>query len=54
VHLFLRSNGAQAWFGWPNDAEIERLRAAWLEAPDATEARRLAVALNRRAMETRP
>jgi peptide/nickel transport system substrate-binding protein len=31
-HLFLRTNGPNAWFGWPQDAEIERLRAAWLDA----------------------
>ena len=24
-HLFLRANGPNAWFGWPTDAEIERL-----------------------------
>jgi peptide/nickel transport system substrate-binding protein len=53
-HLFLRANGAQAWFGWPEDAEIERQRAAWIDAPD--DAARLAAgrALNRRAMEVLP
>ncbi|MDN3565251.1 ABC transporter substrate-binding protein [Paeniroseomonas aquatica] len=50
-HLFLRANGPQAWFGWPEDAEIERLRAAWTETGDAAESRRIAEALNRRAME---
>jgi peptide/nickel transport system substrate-binding protein len=24
------------YYGWPCDAEVERLRAAWLEAPDET------------------
>ena len=51
THLFLRANGPQAWFGWPEDAEIERLRAAWIATGDPTEARSIAEALNRRAME---
>ena len=52
THLFLRANGAQAWFGWPDDAEIERLRAEWVEkGADAAESQRIAQALNRRAME---
>jgi peptide/nickel transport system substrate-binding protein len=31
-----------AWFGWPEDAEIERLRGAWVEAGDPAESRRIA------------
>ena len=51
-HLFLRANGAQAWFGWPDDPQIEALRAEWVEkGGDAAESRRIAEALNRRAME---
>jgi peptide/nickel transport system substrate-binding protein len=50
-HLFLRANGANAWFGWPDDAEIERLRGAWVEAVEEAERKRIAEALNRRAME---
>jgi len=50
-HLFLRANGPNAWFGWPEDAEIERLRGAWAETGDQAESRRIAEALNRRAME---
>jgi peptide/nickel transport system substrate-binding protein len=53
-HLFLRANGPQAWFGWPQDEEIERLRAAWIEAGDAAGGRRIGEALNRRAMEVLP
>ena len=33
-HLSLRTNGAQAWFGWPEDARIEALREQWFTAPD--------------------
>ena len=50
-HLFLRANGPNAWFGWPDDAEIERLRLAWVETGDPNESKRIAEALNRRAME---
>jgi peptide/nickel transport system substrate-binding protein len=53
THLFLRANGAQAWFGWPDEPEIERLRAEWVEkGADPAENRRIAAALNRRAMES--
>ncbi|GGG20894.1 ABC transporter substrate-binding protein [Caldovatus sediminis] len=52
THLFLRANGERAWFGWPDDPEIERLRAEWIEkGADPAEGRRVAEALNRRAME---
>jgi peptide/nickel transport system substrate-binding protein len=50
THLFLRANGANAWFGWPEDAEIERLRGAYVDATDAAERRRVAEALNAAAM----
>jgi peptide/nickel transport system substrate-binding protein len=51
THLFLRANGNQAWFGWPDVPEIERLRAEWVErGADPAENRRIAGELNRRAM----
>jgi peptide/nickel transport system substrate-binding protein len=53
-HLFLRANGDNAWFGWPRDAEIERLRAAWVEAPDEPAQQGIARQLNARAMEVLP
>ena len=53
-HLFLRANGANAWFGWPDDPEIERLRAAWVAAPDEGAQQRIAAELNARAMQTLP
>lgn len=31
----LRGNGDAAWYGWPTNAEIERLREAWIDEPDA-------------------
>jgi peptide/nickel transport system substrate-binding protein len=53
-HLFLRANGANAWFGWPDDPEIERLRAAWVGALDEGAQQRIAAELNARAMQTLP
>jgi peptide/nickel transport system substrate-binding protein len=54
IHLFLRANGPNAWFGWPQDDRIEALRAQWLEAADEAESKRIAAALNARAMEVLP
>jgi peptide/nickel transport system substrate-binding protein len=34
VHLLLRGNGANAWFGWPDDPKMETLRQDWFGAPD--------------------
>jgi peptide/nickel transport system substrate-binding protein len=47
----LRTNGAKAWFGWPDSAPIEQLIADWYDAPDlAAEQQRIA-ALNRASMD---
>ncbi|MBR0658112.1 ABC transporter substrate-binding protein [Neoroseomonas oryzicola] len=52
-HLFLRANGNDAWFGWPDVPEVERLRAEWVEkGGDPAEGRRIAEALNREAMQS--
>jgi len=52
-NLFLRANGANAWFGWPDVPEVERLRAEWVEkGGDPVESRRIAEALNREAMQS--
>jgi peptide/nickel transport system substrate-binding protein len=53
IHQNLRANGNGAWFGWPDDPEIERLRDAWMEAP-ASELKPLADRLQIRAFETVP
>jgi peptide/nickel transport system substrate-binding protein len=33
-NLPLRANGADAWFGWPDDPKMEALRETWFEAAD--------------------
>ncbi len=30
----MRSNGAKAWFGWPDDPKLEAAYAGWIDAPD--------------------
>jgi peptide/nickel transport system substrate-binding protein len=49
-----RTNKAGAWFGWPEDAEIEAMRDQWLEAPDLAAQKKLADAIQVRAFETVP
>jgi peptide/nickel transport system substrate-binding protein len=41
-------------YGWPCDAEIERLRSAFLDAPDLAGQMRMAEAIQRRFLETVP
>ena len=38
----VRSNGAQAWVGWPDDPKLEATYQAWIDAPDAATRRTLA------------
>ncbi len=54
ANLMLRANGANAWFGWPDDPRIEALRDAWFTAPDLDAQRRIAADLQREAFETVP
>lgn len=53
-HLGLRSNCEKAWFGWPCDEQIEKLRAAFSEAADASKRKELAAAIQARAIEYVP
>jgi peptide/nickel transport system substrate-binding protein len=50
----LRADGATAWFGWPSDARIEELRAAWMVAPTLDERKTIAAQIQRRAFEVVP
>jgi peptide/nickel transport system substrate-binding protein len=53
-HFALRAAGADAWPGWPQDAEMERLREAFADARDGAERRRIAEQMQRRAVEVVP
>jgi peptide/nickel transport system substrate-binding protein len=37
----LRTNGKDAWVGWPENARIEALREAWIDSTDRAEQKRL-------------
>ena len=37
----VRSNGAKAWFGWPDDPRIEAAHDAWIDATSDAERRKL-------------
>jgi len=50
VALGLR-NGKAAWIGWPNDPRLEELRDAWINSKDAGEQKRVAAAIQSRALE---
>jgi len=53
-HLGLRSNCDKAWFGWPCDADIEKMRMAFGDTSDQAERKKLAEAIQLRAVETMP
>jgi len=53
LNQFARTNGERAWFGWPSDAEIEKLRDAWFDA-DAAEQVRITERIQARAFEVVP
>jgi len=50
----IRGNGQQAWFGWPDDPQIEAMRDAWMDSTDEAEMHRLDQRIQARAFETVP
>jgi peptide/nickel transport system substrate-binding protein len=54
VNAPLRANGADAWFGWPDDPIIEKLRNSWLAAPEEAQRRAIADDLQREAFNSLP
>ncbi|MGH7155981.1 MAG: ABC transporter substrate-binding protein, partial [Acetobacteraceae bacterium] len=53
-HVFLRGNGTDALMGWPTSPKIEALRQEWIDAPDLEAEQKLAVELQRQALEDVP
>jgi len=49
--VFLKTSCEKAQFGWPCDAEIERLRDQYARADDPESQRAVAIAVQRRAAE---
>jgi peptide/nickel transport system substrate-binding protein len=50
----LRSNGAKAWFGWPDDPALEAAYEAWIDAPDDAERRKQEIAFQTAAFASVP
>jgi len=51
---FIRSNGKDAWFGWPDDPKIESLYSTWLETSDPAEQIKLEREYQLQAFQTLP
>ncbi len=54
VHSPLRSNGAQAWFGWPSSPRIEALHEQWFDAYGVAAQQALAAEIQAQAFEDVP
>jgi peptide/nickel transport system substrate-binding protein len=50
----LRADGKAAWDGWPDSPKIEALRAAWLDAAELSEQRRIAAELQTQLWQDLP
>jgi peptide/nickel transport system substrate-binding protein len=44
-NTYINAAGDKAWFGWPRDEELERLRAAFADEADPAKRKELAVAM---------
>ena len=54
TNVMLRTNGDQAWFGWPKDDTLEKLRTEWLKAQDLEDRQAIAAKIQQRAFEIVP
>ncbi|MEW6265126.1 MAG: ABC transporter substrate-binding protein [Thermodesulfobacteriota bacterium] len=50
-HIPLGAACDKAWFGWPCDEQIEKLRTAFVQEPDLAKQKEIAKALQKRAFE---
>lgn len=50
----MRSNGAKAWFGWPDDKRLEAAYAAWVDADTAEERHRQDIEFQLAAFQSVP
>jgi peptide/nickel transport system substrate-binding protein len=51
-NAYFAANGDKAWFGWPNDPEMEKLRDAYARETDPVKQKALAEKVQLRALET--
>ena len=49
---YIVADGDKAWFGWPTDPEMEKLRDAYAKETDPAKDKALAEAVQVRALET--
>src|SRR5262249_27825835 len=49
---YFAANGDKAWFGWPTDAEVAKLRDAYARETEPAKAKALAEAVQLRALDT--
>jgi peptide/nickel transport system substrate-binding protein len=52
ANSYMAASGDKAWFGWPNDPEMEKLRDAYAKETDPAKAKQMALAIQNRAIET--
>ena len=50
-YIALRTNGDKAWFGWPDNPQIEQDLAAWYEAKTLEQEKAIMARVNRASME---
>jgi peptide/nickel transport system substrate-binding protein len=51
VHAGISGAGAAAWFGWPENGQIEKLRLDWVRARDTAARKRIADEIQRLALD---
>jgi peptide/nickel transport system substrate-binding protein len=54
TNIWLRGNGKDATAGWPTSPELEKLRDAWLRAPDLASQQKVAAEMQRQAFQDLP
>ncbi|MFH5923905.1 ABC transporter substrate-binding protein [Roseomonas xinghualingensis] len=54
AHTYLRGTGERTTFGWPSAPGVERLREAWIDAPDLESQKRIARELQAEAFRELP
>jgi peptide/nickel transport system substrate-binding protein len=54
INYAVRGAGDKSWFGWPTDPEMEKLRDAWFDAPDAAAQKKLIDEMQKHGWETVP
>ena len=50
----MRADGKAAWDGWPDSPKIEALRAAWLDAAEPDQQRRIAAEMQQQVWQDLP